>query len=304
MSPESEASIGAVVLNYMDSTSTLRCAESLLDCRPPPNHIVVVDNDSPNDSYETLSAALGAIDRVEVLASGHNGGYSFGNNVGIRRLLALGADHVVIATSDTTVLSKDLFAQLAAVIGSDVGAVGTRILGAAEDQNPSAERITLKYIADIGWIQMGMPGLNARRRLRRLIKPGVTTDAAVAKSDIERRAADTKATPTCRSVFKLHGAFICLTAEYLERVGLLDERIFMYGEEDLIAWHCHVAGLEQRLLTSAEIHHADNSSVSLAKGSSAQRFVDTHQRNSGRIIRDVVRKSTLLNSWAARKFRG
>ncbi len=105
--PAQPADFGVVVLNYNDHESSVTCVHSLIACDPAPRKIIVVDNESPNGSLSILQSALGSLPTVEVIGSGFNGGYSFGNNVGIRRLRAEGFLHVVIATSDTIVESPD-----------------------------------------------------------------------------------------------------------------------------------------------------------------------------------------------------
>ena len=70
-----------VVLNYNDSQTTLNFIDMALMC-PSLEKIIVVDNDSDDGSFEELSKTDNS--RVEVISSGKNGGYSFGNNYGCR----------------------------------------------------------------------------------------------------------------------------------------------------------------------------------------------------------------------------
>ena len=79
-----------VILNYKTPEMTLRSAEAARAAMDGiAGGITIVDNDSRDGSYETLSreiAARGwdAEDRVTVIQSGHNGGFGAGNNAGIR----------------------------------------------------------------------------------------------------------------------------------------------------------------------------------------------------------------------------
>ncbi len=72
---------GLVILNYNDFTMTQSLVDSIRDF-PEINHVVIVDNNSPNESYEVLKKCEGG--KITVIQSGRNGGYSFGNNVGIK----------------------------------------------------------------------------------------------------------------------------------------------------------------------------------------------------------------------------
>ena len=81
----------AITVNYKTAPGTLQALPSLMaEVAGVDGRVIVVDNDSQDGSYELLcrgAAELPDPSRVEVVASGRNGGFGFGNNVGIRRAL-------------------------------------------------------------------------------------------------------------------------------------------------------------------------------------------------------------------------
>lgn len=85
--------IAAVIVNYRTAQAAIEAALALDAELARWEHVIlVVDNDSPDDSLTTLRAAFagGAHgDRIRVVASGHNGGYGYGINVGVKSLLSL-----------------------------------------------------------------------------------------------------------------------------------------------------------------------------------------------------------------------
>ena len=288
-------SIGAVVLNYNDYNSTILCVESLRACVPGPERIVIVDNDSPNESLRILTNRFGNTPGVAIINSGKNGGYSFGNNVGIRELRKNNIRHVVIATPDTEVVSRNLFNRLSDCVSDRIGAMGPQIIGPNGLQNPSVRKLSLKYLLDMAWLQWGMPGLRLRRALVQLKR----RVAGLLPRQKSAQAARTHSmpVPTESSVFKLHGAFLCLTDSFFRKVGELDERIFMFGEEDLIAWQCLENELEELLIEDVFVKHADDSSINQTWGSNAQRFIDEQQKCSCLILKAVIRKARLWQEW-------
>lgn len=119
----------AVVVHYRGADDTLACVASLRRQQPAPR-IVVVDNASPDGSLATLLGALGNLDDVTVLCSGHNGGFGAGCNLGIgealRRLPDLG--HVLLLNPDATLAPGALAALLdTAARHPRAGIVGCRI---------------------------------------------------------------------------------------------------------------------------------------------------------------------------------
>lgn len=82
-------SIATIILNYRSASLAIRAVEAALKAtehleRAP---IFLIDNESGDGSLERLEEAKterGWPERVQLRASGRNGGYGFGNNVGFR----------------------------------------------------------------------------------------------------------------------------------------------------------------------------------------------------------------------------
>lgn len=89
-----------VVLNYNGADLTLNCVDSVLKIDYPNFRVVVVDNASADDSLARFKAAL-TDPRIEILANVANEGYAGGNNRGIEKALAAGADYIFILNNDT-----------------------------------------------------------------------------------------------------------------------------------------------------------------------------------------------------------
>lgn len=93
--------VAVVVVTWNGCAHTLACLESLARlegrCRIS---TIVVDNGS---SDGTLDAVERRFPAVELLALPRNTGFAKGNNHGIERALAMGADHVLVLNNDTTV---------------------------------------------------------------------------------------------------------------------------------------------------------------------------------------------------------
>ena len=87
-----------VIWNGRDDT--LECLESFRGDTYPNKHIIVVDNDSTDDSVVRIRANF---PEVVILQTGKNLGFTGGNNVGIRHAVESGADYVYLINNDTTV---------------------------------------------------------------------------------------------------------------------------------------------------------------------------------------------------------
>ena len=104
-----------VILNYKNLEDTLLCLKSLKQVLYKAYHVVIVDNDSQDGSYEYLKEHE---TEYTVIQSGENRGYAAGNNVGIRYALAQGADYVCILNNDVEV-EPDFLQKLVSYMEED-----------------------------------------------------------------------------------------------------------------------------------------------------------------------------------------
>ena len=103
----------AVVLNWNDAASTLRCVEALRQAGTLPAEIVVVDNGSTEAFAATLESELGGF--CHIIETGSNLGYAGGLRPGVDYALDRNADLVWILNNDTIVESSTLAELLCAV---------------------------------------------------------------------------------------------------------------------------------------------------------------------------------------------
>ena len=108
--------VHVVVLNWNGWRDTLACLASLQQQDYPNFHLLVIDNNSSDDSMHEISKAMPS---VELVQSGSNLGFGGGCNVGIRLALERGADYVWLINSDATA-DPHALAALVRVAESDV----------------------------------------------------------------------------------------------------------------------------------------------------------------------------------------
>jgi hypothetical protein len=159
---------------------------------------MMVDNGSTDGSVEAVRREFPA---VEVLALGENHRFAGGNDEGLRRALAAGADAVMLVNNDTEA-DPGLFEHLVAALEADPGA------GAA------APLICFSEPRERIWYAGGrcVPalGLAAHRGLR---------------------AYDHGQFAAVEETGYLTGCCLLARREAWEKVGLLDERYFIYAED-------------------------------------------------------------------------
>lgn len=105
--------VGIVILNYNSYMDTIKLVEALqLQTVVRKLRIIVVDNLSPNNSFEYLKLLENFFSNVKVLQTGANLGYAKGNNFGLEYLdKEINPKYVAILNNDI-VLPNDCFENL------------------------------------------------------------------------------------------------------------------------------------------------------------------------------------------------
>lgn len=115
-----EHRVVAIVVNYRTPALTMACVESLLASDGVEPCVVVIDNDSRDESVGQLSAFAATRPRVHFVPRPVNDGYTGGNNAGVAIARAIGARHVFILNSDT-IVDRDAVRHLTHAVDDDAG---------------------------------------------------------------------------------------------------------------------------------------------------------------------------------------
>lgn len=193
--------LSVVILNWNTSALLQECLRSLFASPLPFTlDVIVVDNASTDDSVEAVRHHW---PQVRVIANTHNLGYARGNNLG---LAASQGRYALLLNSDTRVSSSAL-AELITFMDAhpQAGAVGPRLLQPDGSPQPFA------FGGD------PTPSYLLRRALRLILF---------------RRALHDWNTSQVQVADWVSGACLLVRRQAVEQVGLLDERFFMYFEDN------------------------------------------------------------------------
>jgi GT2 family glycosyltransferase len=214
--------VAVVIVNWNGWRDTLECLESLAQLDYPNFRVLVVDNDSSDDSVIRIREGWPG---VEVIATGRNLGFSGGCNMGIRRAMARGVRYIWLLNNDTKVDSHALTAMVQrAEREARLGAVGS----------------VLYYMDRPETVQAWGGGtVNLWTGLSRHFTSQVP----------ERR------------IDYLTGASVLLRSKALEEVGLFDEQFFMYWEDADLSFRLRERGWMLAVEPAAKIWHKEGGSI-------------------------------------------
>lgn len=220
--------LSIVIVNFNGGVHLENCLQSL-EAHPPrtPFEIVVVDNASTDSSMDAARRRPS----VRCVELQKNVGFSAGNNAGIR---ATAGELVLLLNNDTLVPAGAIDALVDALDADPSAAVaGPRLV----DANGAAELSFGPMISPLGELrQKVVTALHAR-------------DFRPVSAWVER------ATRRQRYVDWVSGACLLVRRAAAERVGLLDERFFLYTEDVDFCASIRAAGWKVLFTPAAEIVH-------------------------------------------------
>lgn len=245
-----------LILNYKTFNDTIKLANEILDENYDDYKILIVDNASPNNSYEYLSNAFGSNDFVDVIYSPENGGYAKGNNYGLRHAKKYNAEYVCIINNDVH-FSKDTIECLISIWGD------------------------LEKPAIISPVQM-LRG-NQVAIFRTLSIPSLTDDIMcyfpfVKRSPVIKEYKEDKKGSNSMKVDYVPGAFLFTKFKIFEDLGFFDEDTFLFGEEKMLAKKIQLKGLNCYIITSLRYLHEHSKTINQEASSARQRTFLHHAR--------------------------
>ena len=108
-----EQKIGIVLLNYKNYKDTIDCIQSIKKQSYSNYYIIVVDNNSQNESVEEIKLFCKDMNNVYILENKENLGFARGNNIGIKFVREkLKCDFVFVLNTDTIFEDKYILKKL------------------------------------------------------------------------------------------------------------------------------------------------------------------------------------------------
>ncbi|MGH1465063.1 MAG: glycosyltransferase family 2 protein [Cognatishimia sp.] len=264
-----------VILNFRTAAMTVKAAEAALrEMRDMPGALLIVDNDSGDGSFETIQTAVKekgwTSPRVQVLQSGHNGGFGAGNNVGIRHGFSHGINGK--APDFVYILNSDAFPETGAISvlrdhlvrNPKTGIAGSYIHGPEGDPHLTAFR----FPSVLGELE----GAARFGPISRLLKNSIVPLPIPEQS--------------C-TVDWLAGASMMIRGEVLDEIGLFDEAFFLYFEETDLCRRAALAGWLTDYVHTSSVMHIGSVSTGMKTWDRIPQFwLDSRQhyfrRNHGR----------------------
>jgi hypothetical protein len=231
--------LAIIILNYKDYSMTIDCVNNLKSFNSY-SKIIVVDNNSPNDSYDKLLKHLSQKENVYVIKTEKNGGYSYGNNEGIRYVNRNfhNIKYICIMNPDVFLNNELILTKICHKLNKNsniAGMTGISLLnGNLVYKTLGWKTNTIKSLA--------LSNFSLITRFTKYINSYEGIEICDSDNEIGY-------------IEVMPGSFFIMKNSIFKEFDYLDEGVFLYFEEDILAQKIKSTGLKASILISESYIH-------------------------------------------------
>ena len=241
--------VAIIIVNFNNEDETTSYVEKIAKYNMI-NKIVVVDNMSTTiGAFEKLKKLEENIDKVSVIASDKNGGYSYGNNLGMKFLNTDEKeknekyDYIIISNSDIDVEEKAVENTIKVLEeNKDVAVAAPRMF---YKNNVPARRSSWKR-------RTALRDMVHSTRLTEILFLKVLKNGEYKASDYEKE---------CLEVEAIAGSFFIIRQDVFEKINYLDDKVFLFYEEDILGKKISDLGYKIISLNTEKFIHYESQTI-------------------------------------------
>lgn len=217
---EKEPKVSIILVNYNGYQDTIECLKSLKESEYDNYEVIIVENGSKD--YEKIKNDRFLNDNAIVILEKENGGFSAGNNIGIKYALENGTDYVFLLNNDTTI---------------DKNAIKYLVEIAENDNKVGIATGNIYYYSqpDKLWYSNGIYNY----------KKGATYMVNDATAEVSF----------------ICGCMMLIRKDTIEQIGMLSDDFFLYSEDTEYVCRAVKAGWKLKWTPEAKVYHKISAST-------------------------------------------
>lgn len=236
-----------IILNYLSYTDTIALVRNLKQQNNISLEIVIVDNASPNNSSSMLHKTFDTEKSIVVLDSGKNGGYSYGNNFGLRYIEKFNPKYVAILNNDIELKDKQLLSKLIVELKSN-----NNIYSCAPTMHINGKRANDSWKVPSIYMSILTTTRLGKKAFNRFLRYPYSSNQ--------------------KNVFVecIPGSFMLFDYPKFKSLDFFDDRVFLFDEETILGYKIKQRGGVNLLCRQYSFDHNSsktiNASLSIIKG--------------------------------------
>ena len=213
--------LGIIILNYNTANDVKLSICSIKKATTICYKIYIVDNCSTDDSLGVLTKLYEQDNSVVIIAANSNGGYSCGNNIGIKAAIADECDYILVSNPDVIYYEHSIDQMFEDITSNgNIGVIGPSCASLDQEESQLIRKTYTKKLyllskKPMKYLTAFFPNLKSEYSEDNLKKDLFLFDGMV------------------------RGCSFMISAELFSKMGLFDENVFLYSEEWIIAKKLH-----------------------------------------------------------------
>jgi GT2 family glycosyltransferase len=272
--------LSIIIVNYGTYQLTKDTVISLLYTIVDINYeIIIVDNDSPDDSFNRLDDDFKDIDNIMLIQNDNNDGFAKANNIGIRNSTG---EYVLLLNSDVIVKEHTINQSLNYIKeNKNIGCLGCKVVLPDGNLDKACRRSFPTF--EVSFYRLtGLSKLFPNSKRFNRYNLSYLDENEVYPVDC------------------VVGAFMLIPRDVLIRCGCLDESYFMYGEDIELCYNIKELGYDVIYYGKTEITHYKGASGKSKRllyefHNSMQIFYDKHYKQSDNFLINAI---TYIGIWS------
>lgn len=271
--------VAFVILYYLAFDITCKCITELENNMDVAEYkIVVVDNCSPDNSYSFLLKKYGNNDKVDILHSDNNLGFTKGNNFGIDYVKhTYNFEFLVLLNNDAFLIDTMFYSKIKKIYEEcNFAVAGPRIVDIyGKDYNPCATKLpSRETIENEIKIKKRMIKYNNFHLLPFVNWMNSTRSTLEVICKILRgKELRKKIVWTAEKNVILHGCFWIFSKEYFDFFSGLIDKKYMFAEEETLFWAIREKKLLSLFIPDILVLHLGDSSINERYKKKSQRVL-------------------------------
>jgi GT2 family glycosyltransferase len=272
--------LSIIIVNYGTYQLTKDTVISLLDTIVDINYeIIIVDNDSPDDSFNRLDDDFKDIDNIMLIQNDNNDGFAKANNIGIRNSTG---EYVLLLNSDVIVKEHTINQSLNYIKeNKNIGCLGCKVVLPDGNLDKACRRSFPTF--EVSFYRLtGLSKLFPNSKRFNRYNLSYLDENEVYPVDC------------------VVGAFMLIPRDVLIKCGCLDESYFMYGEDIELCYNIKELGYDVIYYGKTEITHYKGASGKSKRllyefHNSMQIFYDKHYKQYDNFLINAI---TYIGIWS------
>lgn len=224
--------IGIIIVNYNDWDNLRKCIKSI--SLQLPYKIYVVDCASKESPY---IVELQKTENITYIQSSINGGYSFGNNLGLKKAIKDGCKYFIISNTDIVFEKNSIQNLIIPLQNKDCDIVGPNVILSSGEKQEEILGVRVTPIS----------------KLKLIINSGTK---GVLFSKFKARFSNLNNNGLLKyAVYGISGCCFAFNKSASEKVFPYDENIFLYNEEWMLAERAYREGLRTIINKDSTVFH-------------------------------------------------